>query len=378
MREETQMRVGIPKEIKIHEYRVGATPELVRLLTSAGHEVMVQAEAGERPGYSNDLYAAAGAKIVSSPADIWRQADLIVKVKEPQPQEYGWMHSEQILFCYLHLAAEPELTKALVASKSVAIAYETVTDVRGRLPLLLPMSEIAGRLAIQVGATYLQMNNGGRGTLLGGVPGVAKGRVVIIGGGVSGTESARIALGMGAEVTILERDLNRLRELENLFGPRLSTRASTAVTIEEAITDADLVVGAVLLPGKRAPCLITRQMLRRMPEGSVLVDISIDQGGCAETSRPTSHSDPVYVVDGVIHYCVTNMPGACGRTATQALTNATSSYVLALANKGYRKAMEDDVGLRQGLNIYRGNVVNQEVADDLGLPFTNIQLVKTA
>lgn len=369
------MRVGIPREVKIHEYRVGATPDLVRLLTRAGHEVYVQAGAGERLGYNDDLYAAAGAKIVAEAADIWR-TDLIIKVKEPQPQEYGLLHSEQILFCYLHLAAEPELTKALVASKVVAIAYETVTDARNRLPLLLPMSEIAGRLAIQIGATYLQMNHGGRGTLLGGVPGVAKGRVVIIGGGVSGTESARMALGLGAEVTILERDLNRLRELENLFGPRLSTRASTAVTIEEALTGADLVVGAVLLPGKRAPCLITRQMLRRMPEGSVFVDISIDQGGCAETSRPTSHSDPVYVVDGVIHYCVTNMPGACARTATQALTNATSPYVLALANKGYQKAMEEDVGLRQGLNIYRGQVVNREVADDLGMPFTHLQLTK--
>jgi alanine dehydrogenase len=370
------MRVGIPKEIKIHEYRVGATPELIKLLSQAGHEVIVQNGAGERL-YSDALYAAAGAKMVSSPADVW-SADLVVKVKEPQPQEYARLHSEQILFCYLHLAAEPQLTKALVESKAVAIAYETVTDARGRLPLLLPMSEIAGRLAIQIGATYLQMNHGGRGTLLGGVPGVVKGRVVIIGGGVSGTESARIALGLGADVTVLERDLNRLRELENLFGPQLSTRASSAVTIEEALTGADLVVGAVLLPGKRAPCLITRPMLRRMPEGSVFVDISIDQGGCAETSRPTTHSDPVYVEEGVTHYCVTNMPGACGRTATQALTNATSAYVLALANKGYRKAMEEDVGLRQGLNVYRGQVVNREVAEDLGMPFTPLQLVKTS
>lgn len=369
------MRIGIPKEVKIHEYRVGATPELVKLLKQAGHEVMVQSGAGEKLGYSDALYQAAGAEVVHSAAEVW-MADMVVKVKEPQPQECAFIRPGLILFCFLHLAAEPELTRKLMASDSVAIAYETVTDVRGRLPLLLPMSEIAGRLSIQTGASYLQMNHGGRGTLLGGAPGVRKGKVVILGGGVAGTEAARMALGLGAEVIILERDSHRIRELENLFGPQLSTRYSTSVSVEEAVTGADLVVGAVLLPGKRAPVILTREMLKCMPEGSVFVDISIDQGGCAETSRATTHSDPVYVVDGVTHYCVTNMPGACGRTATQALANVTCPYVLALANKGYQKAMAEDLGLRGGLNVYRGQLVNREVAADLDLPFTSVQLVQ--
>lgn len=366
------MRIGIPKEIKIHEYRVGATPELVQLLVAAGHEVWVQSGAGQQLGFTDALYEKAGAQIKRTPADVYR-ADMVVKVKEPQAAEYALIHNDLILFCYLHLAAEPELTNHLVQSKAVAIGYETVTDTRNRLPLLQPMSEIAGRLSIQVGATAMQMNHGGQGLLLGGVPGVSKAKVVVIGGGVSGTEAVRMALGAGADVTVIERDLHRLRELENLFGPRLSTRPSTAVTIEQALTGADLVVGAVLLPGARAPKLITREMLKKLNPGAVFVDISIDQGGCAETSRPTTHADPTYVVDGVIHYCVTNMPGACARTATQALTNATTPYVLALANKGYKKAMEDDSGLRNGLNVYRGQVTNREVAEDLGLPFAAMQ-----
>lgn len=368
------MRIGIPKEIKVHEYRVGATPDLVKLLVAAGHKVSVQAGAGTPIGYSDDLYAAAGAKICPKVADVY-QCDMILKVKEPQEAEYQYIHQEHILFSFLHLAAEPELTKQLIASKVVAIAYETVTDTRGRRPLLQPMSEVAGRLSIQMGATAMQLNHGGRGVLLGGVPGVAKAKVVVMGGGVVGTEAIRMALGTGADVICVDRDLYRLRELENLFGPRLSTCASNQVAVEEALTGADLVVGAVLLPGKRAPRLITRAMLKKLAPGAVLVDVSIDQGGCAETSRPTTHADPTYVVDNIIHYCVTNMPGACARTATQALTNATTPYVLALANKGYKQAMEDDPGLRAGLNIYRGQVTNREVADDLGLPFAAMPAV---
>lgn len=363
------MRIGVPKEIKVHERRVGATPDLVRLLVSAGHEVLVETGAGEPLGYTDALYAAAGARIVPQAAQVY-EADLIVKVKEPQEQEYAFLREGQILFCYLHLAAEPALTKRLVESRCVAIAYETVTDARGRLPLLLPMSEIAGRLSITAGATALQMNHGGRGTLLGGVPGVAKGQVVVIGGGVAGTEAARVALGIGANVTVLDRDLNRLRDLENMFGHALNTRYSTPVTVEKAISTADLVVGAVLIPGKRAPRVITREMVRQMPHGSVIVDISIDQGGCSETSRPTTHKDPTYIEEDVIHYCVTNMPGAVARTATQALTNATTSYVLALANKGYQRALQEDHSLQEGLNVYRGSVTNREVAEEFHYTYT--------
>lgn len=357
------MQIGIPKEIKVHEYRVGATPELARLLVSAGHEVFVQSSAGERSGYPDGTYQQAGAKIVPTADDVYR-CELIVKVKEPQSQEFPLLRRNQILLCFLHLAAEPALTKVLMEIGSVAIAFETVVDKRGRLPLLLPMSEIAGRISIQVGATALQMNHGGRGVLLGGVPGVAKSKVVILGGGVAGTEAARMAMGLGAEVIIIDRDYSRLRELESIFGPRLSTRMSTPITIEETLVGADLVVGTVLIPGKRTPKLISRHMLKGMAPGAVLVDVSIDQGGCAETSRPTTHANPTYVVDHIIHYCVTNMPGACARTATQALANVTASYVLAIANQGYRKAMEEDVGLLEGLNICDGVIANPYVAAD--------------
>lgn len=363
------MRIGIPKEIKVHERRVGATPDLVRLLVQSGHEVVVETGAGELLGYTDAAYAVSGARIVASASEVY-EADLIVKVKEPQPQEFGFLREGQVLFCYLHLAAEPQLTARLVESKCVAIAYETVTDTKGRLPLLLPMSEIAGRLSIQVGATALQMNHGGRGTLLGGVPGVAKGHVVVIGGGVSGTEAARMALGLGADVTVLDRDISRLRDLENLFGSGLRTRYSTPVTVEEAISTADLVVGAVLIPGKRAPRVMTREMVQKMPRRSVFVDISIDQGGCSETSRPTTHAEPIYEEEGVLHYCVTNMPGAAARTATEALTNATTPYVLALANKGYQRALHEDPSLHDGLNVYRGEVANREVAEELGYTYT--------
>lgn len=351
------MRIGIPKEIKVHEYRVGATPDMVKLLTSAGHQLCVEKGAGEKLGFSDAVYRHAGAKIVPSPADVYA-CEMVVKVKEPQPVEYDFFRKGLILCCFLHLAAEPELTQRLMASEVVAIAFETVTDRQGHLPILQPMSEIAGRLSIQVGATALQMNYGGRGVLLGGVPGVPGSRVVIIGGGVAGTEAARTALGIGAKVLLLDPKLPRLRELENLLGSQLSTSVSTPVTVEEALKSADLVVGAVLLPGKRAPKVITRQMVRQMIPGSVIVDVSIDQGGCAETSRPTTHDNPTYLDEGVIHYCVTNMPGACARTATLALTNVICPYVLALANRGYRKAMEEDPGLREGLNVFEGRLVH--------------------
>lgn len=362
------MIIGIPKEIKNHEYRVGATPNYVSLLAHAGHQVFVQRHAGTQIGYTDQMYAEAGAIIVETPEEVY-EAEMVIKVKEPLPPEYPLLKEGQILFCYLHLAPDPVQTQQLVESKVVGIAYETVTDSHGRLPLLVPMSEMAGRIAIQVGATYLQLNHGGRGVLLGGVPGVLPARVVVIGGGVVGTESARMALGLGADVIILDRDLARLRTLDALFGPRLKTLYSSPSTILEAISKADLVVGSVLIPGKTAPKLITREMIRNMIPGSVIVDVAIDQGGCAETSRPTSHAEPTYVVDGVIHYCVTNMPGACARTSTQALTNATADYALMIANKGWKRALKEHAGLRHGLNVCYGHVTNEPVAHDLGYPY---------
>lgn len=362
------MLIGIPKEIKNHEYRVGATPAMVRALTEAGHTVLVQTMAGHKIAFTDEMYKSAGAKIVTTPADVYR-AEMIIKVKEPQDSEFPLLKEGQILFCYLHLAPDPVQTKHLIDSKVVAIAYETVTDHAGRLPLLVPMSEIAGRIAIQVGATSLQLNNGGKGLLLGGVPGVFPARVVVIGGGVVGTEAARMAMGLGASVTIIDRDLNRLRSLDALFGPHLKTLYSTSLAIEDAVALADLVVGAVLIPGKTAPKLITRQMIKKMSPGSVIVDVAIDQGGCTETSRPTTHAEPTYLVDGVVHYCVTNMPGACARTSTQALTNATMDYALTIANKGWEKALHQNPGLRNGLNVCYGQVTNESVAMDLGYEY---------
>lgn len=364
------MIIGIPKEIKVHEYRVGATPAMVRALVEAGHTLKVQTKAGDEIGYTDEMFSAAGAMVVSSAKEIY-DSEMVIKVKEPQPQEYGLLRKGQILFCYLHLAPDLVQTQALIESGAIAIAYETVTDKEGRLPLLVPMSEIAGRIAIQVGATCLQMNHGGKGVLLGGVPGVPPGRVVIIGGGVVGTEAARMAMGLGANVTIIDKDLNRLRALDALFGPHLTTLFSTSASIEEAVIGADLVVGGVLIPGKVAPKLVTRNMIRQMSKGSVVVDVAIDQGGCIETARPTTHAEPTYVVDGVQHYCVTNMPGACARTATQALTNATMDYALLIANKGYKAALTQHCGLRQGLNVCFGKVTNQPVAHDLGFDFTS-------
>lgn len=363
------MIIGIPKEIKNHEYRVGATPAMIRTLVEASHQVLVQTQAGTKIGFTDAMYAAAGARIVNTAKDVYA-ADMIIKVKEPQESEFKLLREGQILFCYLHLAPDPEQTKHLVESKVVAIAYETVTDSQGRLPLLVPMSEMAGRISIQVGATCLQMNNGGKGLLLGGVPGVFPARVIVIGGGVVGTEAARMAMGLGASVTIIDKDLNRLRTLDALFGPHLKTLYSSSAAIEESLAMADLVIGAVLIPGKTAPKLITRQMIKKMTPGSVIVDVAIDQGGCAETSKPTTHTDPTYIVDDVIHYCVTNMPGACALTSTKALTNATMDYALMIANKGYKRALKENAGLRDGLNVCHGQVTNASVAADLGYTYT--------
>ncbi len=361
--------VGIPKEIKNHEYRVGATPAVVAALVAAGHKVLVETMAGAKIGFSDELYAKAGAQIIGSAKELYLQADMIVKVKEPQIAEYPLLQEGQVLFTYLHLAPDPVQTQALLDRKVIGIAYETVTDHEGRLPLLTPMSEIAGRIAIQAGATALQIANGGKGVLLGGVAGVSPGKVIVIGGGVVGTEAARMALGLGADVTILDTNLNRLRALDALYGPRLKTLYSSPATLEDSLREADLVIGAVLIPGKLAPKLITKQNLKIMTPGAVIVDVAIDQGGCAETSRPTTHSEPTYVVDGVLHYCVTNMPGACARTATQALTNATLSYTLRLANKGYKQALQEDNGFKNGLNVALGKVTNLDVAQDLGLKY---------
>lgn len=362
------MFIGVPKEIKQHEYRVGVTPAGVRALVEAGHKVIVQTQAGTKIGYPDEAFIAAGAQIGSTAEEIY-QAEMIIKVKEPQASEYPLLKKGQILFCYLHLAPDPIQTKHLVESGVIAIAYETVTNAHRQLPLLLPMSEIAGRISIQVGATALQMNHGGKGLLLGGVPGVARAKVGVLGGGIAGTEAARMAMGLGAEVTVIDRDLHRLRFLEMQFGPRLTTIFSTSASIEEVVTASDLVVGSVLIPGKLAPKLITREMIRKMSPGSVFVDIAIDQGGCSETSRVTSHSNPTYEVDHVVHYCVDNMPGACARTATQALSNATLPYALKIANSGYRAALVEDHDLRNGLNVFRGHITNEHVAFDLGYKY---------
>lgn len=366
------MIVGIPKEIKNHEYRVGATPAMVRMLVEAGHKVVVQHEAGIKSGFQDSSYIAAGGAIVATAQEVYA-AEMVVKVKEPQESEFPLLKEGQILFCYLHLAPDPIQTAALIESKVVAIAYETVTDAKGKLPLLVPMSEIAGRLAIQVSATHLQVHNGGKGILLGGVPGVLPASVAVIGGGVVGTESARMAIGLGAEVTVIDRDLNRLRELDALYGPSLRTLFSSSQNIEELVIASDIVIGAVLLPGKTAPKLITRNMVQKMSPGSLIVDVAIDQGGCSETSRPTTHTDPTYMVDGVLHYCVTNMPGACARTSTLALTNATLEYVLLLANKGWRAALSENRYLREGLNVCLGKVTYAPVAHDLGYEYTNFE-----
>ena len=360
------MLVGIPKEIKNHEYRIGMTPAGVRELVATGHQVLIEHNGGAAIGLTDAMYEAAGASIVATAQEVFSRAELIVKVKEPQPIECRMLSPGQVLFTYLHLAPDPEQARLLIESQAIAIAYETVTDSHHGLPLLAPMSEVAGRMAIQAGAHCLEKAQGGLGMLLGGVPGVAPAKVVVIGGGVVGTNAARMALGLGADVTILDRSLTRLKELDALYGPALKTLYSTTETLEQEVTAADLVIGAVLIPGAAAPKLVTRAMLGRMKKGAVLVDVAIDQGGCFETSRATTHQQPTYVEEGVIHYCVANMPGGVARTSTFALTNATLPYVLALASKGYRQALQDDVHFRNGLNIHRGQVTHQAVARALG------------
>ncbi len=361
------MRIGVPKEIKVHEYRVGLVPAGVRELVVAGHEVLIETGAGAGIGVDDAQYRAAGAAIAGSAAEVFREADMVVKVKEPQPKECEMLRSGQLLFTYLHLAADAAQARGIMQSGATAIAYETVTAPNGSLPLLTPMSEVAGRMSIQVGAASLQKANGGFGVLLGGVPGVAPAKVVILGGGVSGTHAAEMAVGMRADVTVVDRSVNRLRELSSIFGSALRTTYSTTETIEHLVRDADLVVGAVLVTGAAAPKLVTRAMVKTMKPGAVLVDISIDQGGCFETSRATTHADPTFVVDGVIHYCVANMPGAVPRTSTFALTNATLPYVRALADLGWQAALRRDPGLAAGLNVYAGHITHDAVAKALGL-----------
>jgi alanine dehydrogenase len=362
------MRVGVPKEIKVHEYRVGLTPGAVREYVAAGHAVVVETGAGAGIGATDDTYRKAGAVIAATAAEIFASADMIVKVKEPQPREWAQLREGQILFTYLHLAPDPEQAKGLMASGCTAIAYETVTDAKGGLPLLAPMSEVAGRLSIEAAGSALNRHAGGRGILLGGVPGVAPARVVVIGGGVVGTHAARMAAGLGADVTILDRSLPRLRELDELFGGRVRTRFSTIEAIEQEVFVADAVIGAVLVPGASAPKLITRNMLKSMQPGAVMVDVAIDQGGCFETSHPTTHADPTFVVDGIIHYCVANMPGAVPLTSSQALNHATLPFGLALANHGFA-AVTQDPHLRAGLNVHHGRITNKAVADSLGLSY---------
>jgi alanine dehydrogenase len=368
------MRIGCPKEIKVHEYRVGLTPAGVRELVAAGHEVAVETQAGAGIGVTDAAYEAAGARILAKAAEVFAWAELVVKVKEPQPSECAMLRKGQVLFTYLHLAADKAQAEALVASGATCIAYETVTVPGGALPLLTPMSEVAGRMAIQVGATALQKAHGGFGVLLGGVPGVAPAKVVVLGGGVSGTHAAEMAVGLKADVTVVDRSVKRLRELSAQFGNTLKTVYSTADAIEQLVRDADLVVGAVLVPGAAAPKLVTRAMVKTMKPGAVMVDIAIDQGGCFETSRPTTHAEPTYVVDGVVHYCVTNMPGAVPRTSTFALTNATLPYVRSLADLGWHTAVARDPGLAAGLNVHDGKVTFEAVARDLGLPYSPYSL----
>jgi alanine dehydrogenase len=372
------VKIGVPKEIKTHEYRVGLTPAGVRELAMHGHHVAVEHNAAAGIGISDDAYRAAGATVLDSAAEVFATADLVIKVKEPQSSEIAMLRQGQVLFTYLHLAADKVQTEGLLHTGATCIAYETVTDRSGALPLLAPMSEVAGRMSVQVGAHCLEKEQGGAGILLGGVPGVVPAKVVVLGGGVSGTNAARMAVGLESSVTIIDKSLPRLKELDLQFGPRATTLFATAETIEQEVLAADLVIGAVLVPGAAAPKLVSREMVRQMRPGSVLVDIAIDQGGCFATSRPTTHSQPTYVVDGVVHYCVTNMPGAVARTSTFALTNATLPFVIALAEKGWRKALADDPHLRNGLNVHAGKVTYEAVAHDLNLPYVPVETLLAA
>ena len=356
------MIIGVPKEVKDHESRVGVTPAGVKSLTEAGHKVLVEHDAGALSAMPNEEFQAAGAEIVGSAYDVWRLSEMVVKVKEPVEKEYKHFRPDLVLFTYLHLAPLNDLTEALLTNKVTGIAYETVRDNFCGLPLLTPMSEVAGRMSVQVGAAYLEKEHGGRGVLLGGVPGVAPGNVCIIGGGIVGTNAAKIALGMGAKVTLIDLNLNRLRELDDIFGGRLYTVASNSYNVERAVCEADLVIGGVLIPGAAAPKIVTAAMVAKMKKGAVIVDVAIDQGGCIETARPTTHSDPSYVVDGVVHYCVTNMPAAVPNTSTLALTNATFPYVMKLSKLGAKIAIQQDKGIAEGVNTYNGHLTYEAVA----------------
>src|SRR3990167_1014488 len=367
---ESIMFIGVPKEIKSFEYRVGLIQSSVRELIAHGHRVIIEKGAGEKIGFDDHTYQQVGAEIAAHAADIFQKSDMIIKVKEPQPQECKLLRENQILFAYLHLAPDPEQAKLLQASGCIAIAYETVTGRSGGLPLLAPMSEVAGRMAIQAGATSLEIKNGGCGMLLGGVPGVMPANVVVLGAGVVGTNAIRVAIGMGARVVVIDKALDRLYHLDVQFGSTINTIFSTTDSIEEHVLNADLVIGAVLIPGASAPRLVKKEMLKHMRPGSVMVDVSIDQGGCFETSKPTTHEHPTYIEDGIVHYCVTNMPGAVPSTSTVALNNATLPFILALANEGYKKAMQHNPHLMHGLNICQGKITYQAVADALREPYT--------
>jgi alanine dehydrogenase len=368
--QEPFMIIGVPKEIKDNEARVGVTPAGVKALVEAGHKVLVETQAGELSGFDDAEYQNAGAEIVGEAGYVWGKSETVVKVKEPIESEYAFFREGLVLFTYLHLAPLPALTDKLLESKVIGIAYETVRDRQGTLPLLTPMSEVAGRMSVQVGATYLEKERGGRGILLGGVPGVPPAHVCIIGGGIVGTNAARIALGFGAKVTLVDVNLNRLRELDDIFGGRLYTLASNSYNVAQATKEADLVIGGVLIPGSMAPKIVTRSMVAAMKKGAVIVDVAIDQGGCVETARPTSHSKPSYVVDGVVHYCVTNMPGAVPHTSTLALTNSTFPYLLRIANQGAREALRKDAGLAEGLNTWLGTLTHRGVAESQNRPWT--------
>jgi alanine dehydrogenase len=369
------MIIGVPKEIKDHETRVGLVPSGVAALIDAGHRVLVEAGAGIGSSIPDHIYVRSGAEIVPTAAQVWEQAEMIVKVKEPQPAEFGFLRPNLLLFTYLHLAPLPELTAKLVDSRTTAIAYETIREQDGSLPLLTPMSEVAGRMSVQVGAQYLERPNGGRGILLGGVPGVAPANVVVLGGGVVGLNAAKIAVGMGAHVTIIDKNLNRLRELDDIFNNQVVTLASNAWTIRESLKLADLVIGGVLVPGAAAPRLVKREMLSDMRKGAVIVDVAIDQGGCLETSRPTTHTDPVYFVDDVLHYCVSNMPAAVPHTSTLALTNATFPYVLEIANRGFRQAVATNPAIAQGVNTYQSFITYPAVAESQNRPYKDLAAV---
>jgi len=366
------MLIGVPKELKDHESRVGIVPSGVKALVDAGHQVLVEAGAGELSSMPDEEYRHAGAEIAGSAGELWSRADMVVKVKEPVEREFRYLRENLVLFTYLHLAPLPQLTAELLQKKVTGIAYETIRDQNNSLPLLTPMSEVAGRMSVQVGAAYLEKERGGRGVLLGGVPGVPPAQVCIIGGGIVGTNAAKVALGMGAIVTLIDINLNRLRELDDIFSGHVYTLASNSYNLAKATQHADLVIGAVLIPGAAAPKLVTKEMVARMKSGAVIVDVAIDQGGCIETARPTTHSDPAYKVNGVVHYCVTNMPAAVPHTSTLALTNATFPYVMKLAQMGAAAAIKSESAIREGVNTHRGNVTYAAVAQSQGRPWQNV------